>query len=74
MVQILEEKKETDDETLLQSNAEQNGVEPMAVDGDEVVMQELKTDIENDMMLDMSAFEDLVGRPVDPVPPQTGDS
>lgn len=73
MVQILNEQEKETEEPQLQSNPEQNGVEPMVVDGDEVVMVELKADIENEMMLDRSAFEDLVGRPVDPVPRQTGE-
>lgn len=72
MVQILNEQEKETEEPQVQSNPEQNGVEPMVVDRDEVVMVELKADIENEMMLDMSAFEDLVGRPVDPVPRQTG--
>lgn len=69
--QVLNEEKEEMEKTELQSNPEENGVEPMAVDKDEGVMAELKEDMDNEMMLDVPTFEDMVSRQVDPVPGQT---
>lgn len=71
MIQIVNEpEKGSEEPQQLQANSEQNGVEPMVVDRDETAMSEItasENEISNNMMLDMSAFETLVGRPVEPV-------
>lgn len=71
MIQIVNEpEKRMEEPQPLQANLEQNGVVPMVVDRDETAMSEItasENEISNNMMLDMSAFETLVGRPVEPV-------
>lgn len=67
---VNEPEKGSEEPQQLQTNSEQNGVEPMVVDRDETAMSEItasENEISNNMMLDMSAFEALVGRPVEPV-------
>ncbi|WOH06576.1 hypothetical protein DCAR_0626004 [Daucus carota subsp. sativus] len=71
MIQSVNEPdKGTEEPQQLQTTTEQNGVEPMVVDRDETAMSEItasENEISNNMMLDMSAFEALVGRTVEPV-------
>ncbi|KAK1366358.1 serine/threonine-protein phosphatase 4 regulatory subunit 2 [Heracleum sosnowskyi] len=79
MIQIVNEpEKGLEEPQQLQANSERNGVEPMVVDRDETAMSEItasENEISNNMMLDMSAFETLVGRPpVEPVSRPTDES
>ncbi|KAL8095581.1 uncharacterized protein LOC141692873 [Apium graveolens] len=74
MIQIMNEPEKAKEEP---QQLEANGVEPMIVDRDETAMSEItasENEISNNMMLDMSAFETLVGRPVEPVSRPTDES
>lgn len=43
------------------SNSEQNGVEPLVGDRDEVMTDVEESEIEDEMTIDMEAFEEIVG-------------
>lgn len=49
------------EEAQLQTNSIQNGVEPMVGDGDEIMAEVQDADIDDDMTIDMEAFEEIVG-------------
>lgn len=43
------------------SNAVENGIEPIAGDGDEVMVEVEEADMNDDMTMDMETFEEIVG-------------
>ncbi|KDP21788.1 hypothetical protein JCGZ_00575 [Jatropha curcas] len=49
------------DESQLQPSSTQNGVQPMVGDGDEIMAEVQEADIDDDMTIDMEAFEEIVG-------------
>ncbi|XP_002520013.2 serine/threonine-protein phosphatase 4 regulatory subunit 2 isoform X2 [Ricinus communis] len=49
------------EEPQLQHNSIGNGIEPMAGDGDEIMAEVQEADIDDDMTIDMEAFEEIVG-------------
>lgn len=59
-MQKLDEPDKAHEVPQLQSNSIQNGVEPM-VDGDEIMAEVQEADIDDDMTIDMEAFEEIVG-------------
>ncbi|XP_065628948.1 uncharacterized protein LOC112032220 [Quercus suber] len=59
-VQKPDEPEKASKELEAHPNSVQNGVEPMVGDGDEV-MTDVEADIDDDMTIDMEAFEEIVG-------------
>ena len=59
-VQKPDEPEKASEELKVHPNSVQNGVEPMVGDGDEV-MTDVEADIDDDMTIDMEAFEEIVG-------------
>lgn len=59
-VQKPDEPAKASEELKAHPNSVQNGVEPMVGDGDEV-MTDVEADIDDDMTIDMEAFEEIVG-------------
>ncbi|PON41464.1 Protein phosphatase 4 core regulatory subunit R [Parasponia andersonii] len=55
------EPEKANEEPEMQSSSVQNGVEHMSGDGDEVMAEVEEADIDDNMTIDMEAFEDLVG-------------
>ncbi|KAF2288035.1 hypothetical protein GH714_004027 [Hevea brasiliensis] len=60
-MQKLDEPDKAHEEPQPQSNSIQNGVEPMVGDGDEIMAEVQEADIDDDMTIDMEAFEEIVG-------------
>ncbi|KAF3957142.1 hypothetical protein CMV_017812 [Castanea mollissima] len=59
-VQKPDEPEKASEELEAHPNSEQNGVEPRVGDGDEV-MTDVEADIDDEMTIDMEAFEEIVG-------------
>ncbi|KAK7825372.1 hypothetical protein CFP56_033155, partial [Quercus suber] len=59
-VQKPDEPEKASEELEAHPKSVQNGVEPMVGDGDEV-MTDVQADIDDDMTIDMEAFEEIVG-------------
>lgn len=55
------ESEKADEEPKVQSNSVQNGVEHVTGDRDEVMTEVDEAEIDDNMTIDMEAFEDLVG-------------
>ncbi|XP_048326385.1 uncharacterized protein LOC107414840 isoform X2 [Ziziphus jujuba] len=60
-IQQLNEPVRANEEPQLHSNSVQNGVESMVSDRDEEMTEVGEADINDDMTIDMEAFEDIVG-------------